>query len=137
MNRFEYLLMNTVCDYHVDRFGANAVVTKEKFFKRWEMRNFTSTLQEVMKNNLSTLEYGILKARYADGLNDALMEEQFNLYKENINQIENSAILTLSSIYAFKELYLGKDAFNALFDSKRHEIDQIMKEANYEEDEED
>ena len=137
MNRFEYLLMNTVCDYHVDRFGANAVVTKEKFFKRWEMRNFTSTLQEVMKNNLSTLEYGILKARYADGLNDALIEEQFNLYKENINQIENSAILTLSSIYAFKELYLGKDAFNALFDSKRHEIDQIMKEANYEEDEED
>ena len=137
MNRFEYLLMNTVCDYHVDRFGANAVVTKENFFKRWEMRNFTSTLQEVMKNNLSTLEYGILKARYADGLNDALIEEQFNLYKENINQIENSAILTLSSIYAFKELYLGKDAFNALFDSKRHEIDQIMKEANYEEDEED
>ena len=137
MNRFEYLLMNTVCDYHVDRFGTNAVVTKEKFFKRWEMRNFTSTLQEVMKNNLSTLEYGILKARYADGLNDALIEEQFNLYKENINQIENSAILTLSSIYAFKELYLGKDAFNALFDSKRHEIDQIMKEASYEEDEED
>lgn len=137
MNRFEYLLMNTVCDYHVGRFGANAIVTKEKFFKRWEMRNFTSTLQEVMKNNLSTLEYGILKARYADGLNDALIEEQFNVYKENINQIETSAILTLSSIYAFKELYLGKDAFNALFDSKRHEIDQIMKEANYEEDEED
>ena len=137
MNRFEYLLMNTVCDYHIDRFGTNAVVTKEKFFKRWEMRNFTSTLQEVMKNNLSTLEYGILKARYADGLNDALIEEQFNLYKENINQIENSAILTLSSIYAFKELYLGKDAFNNFFDSKRREIEQILKEASYEKDEED
>lgn len=137
MNRFEYLLMNTVCDYHVDRFGINAIVTKEKFFRRWEMKDFTPTLQEVMKNNLSTLEYGILKARYADRLNDTLIKEQFNLYKENINQIENNAISALSNIYAFKELYLGKDAFNNLFDSKRQEIDQILKEASYEEDEED
>lgn len=137
MNRFEYLLMNAVCDYHVDRFGINAIVTKEKFFKRWEMKDFTPTLQEVMKNNLSTLEYGILKARYTDRLSDTIIKEQFNIYKDNINQIEHNAISALSNIYAFKELYVGKDAFNALFDSKRHEIDQIMKEANYEEDEED
>lgn len=137
MNRFEYLLMNTVCDYHVDRFGIDAIVTKEKFFKRWEMKDFTPTLQEVMKNNLSTLEYGILKARYADRLNDTLIKEQFNLYKDNINQIENNAISALSNIYAFKELYLGKEAFNRLFDSKRHEINKILKEANYEENEED
>ena len=137
MNRFEYLLMNMVCDYHVNRFGIDAIVTKEKFFKRWEMKDFTPTLQEVMKNNLSTLEYGILKARYADRLNDTLIKEQFNLYKDNINQIENNAISALSNVYAFKELYLGKEAFNSLFDSKRHEINKILKEANYEENEED
>ena len=137
MTRFEYLLMNAVCDYHVDRFGINAIVTKEKFFRRWEMKDFTPTLQEVMKNNLSTLEYGILKAKYADRLNDTLIKEQFNLYKDNVSHIENNAISALSNIYAFKELYIGKDAFNNLFDSKRREIDQILKEANYEEDEED
>lgn len=119
--------MTLVCDKHNDRFGGSAIASKDRFFKKWKYKiEFSATLAYVLQHALTQIEYKVIIAMYRDSFTSTEIKERFNLDDYMLKNIVNDAIYVLSSMYWFKQLYIGKEDFAKMMSNKIKEINDII-----------
>lgn len=125
MKYIEKEIMNEVVNRHLKNFGPLIIEKPDDFFNRWAYNDFSITFLSI-KDNLTPLEYNVLLAFYNDNWNMDKITSTYHVRHEEVFVIKDFALDKLASLAVFKKLYMGKEEYDNLINSKRKEMQRIL-----------
>lgn len=125
MTHFEEQVMIRVCEKQTTKL-AGLPNTYQEFCNSWKKRNFSETFNHVLKYRLRDTEYDMLKDAYDDNMSFEDMSKKYHTTKESLEDSLNFIISILAGTLVYKELCVGSNQYNKIFQEQRSKIDRIL-----------
>ena len=125
MDNFERAVMAEVIIRHINRADEPIVPDFDTFLRRWKNKDFTTTFEKVLEEELNPNRRFVLERKHKDGATYTEISRDLDVSVQRVSQIWNDTIRTLSTPNVVKKLYVGIDEYEKLMSKKREELARI------------